>query len=292
MTEAEKRKQQYAVVVKSNELIRKSRFSLTLVEQRVVLYILSKIKPDDNETLEYDFNIKEFCEICGIQYGENLTQIKKIIKGLRDKSVWIALGNGAETTVSWIERPIIQRGEGTIRIQLDRFMMPYLLHLKGNFTKYELIATLALKNPSSPRLYELFKSYEWIGELDITVFDLKRYLFLENQYPKINDFKRYVLDKCIYEINTFTDIEISYRPKRENRSISGFVFQIQKVEGWRGEYSAAELYLNGELPSATKQLEGFKDFKNKNEEMLIDERRKAEIERLEAELARLKGGGR
>ena len=47
MTEQEKIDQQYALVVKSNELIRKNRFSLSLTEQRIVLYLISKIKPNE-----------------------------------------------------------------------------------------------------------------------------------------------------------------------------------------------------------------------------------------------------
>ena len=123
MTEAEKKKQQYALVVKSNDLIRKNRFSLSLTEQRIVLYLISKIKPQDTVLLEYDFNIKDFCEVCGIDYLNNLTQLKEIVKQLRDKSIWITLPDGGETTVSWIEKPTVYRNSGTMKIKLDKDMI-------------------------------------------------------------------------------------------------------------------------------------------------------------------------
>ncbi len=36
-------------VVKSNDLIQKSRFNLSLQEQKIILYLISKVKPEDTE---------------------------------------------------------------------------------------------------------------------------------------------------------------------------------------------------------------------------------------------------
>ena len=260
MTEEEKKKQQYALVVKSNDLIRKSRFSLTLTEQRIVLYLISKIKPKDTELLEYDFDIREFCEVCGIDYYNNLSQLKETIKSLRDKSTWITLPDGGETLVSWIEKPYLYRNSGNLKIRLDRDMMPYLLQLKENFTKYELIAILALKSKFSLRLYELFKSYEYLGKYEVSLEQLRKTMMLETEYPKTNDFKRYVIDKALEEINTFTDLEIEYEVVKQGRFIVGFVFTIQKADNWDGEYHAAHLYLDGTIPSRHKQQQRFKEY--------------------------------
>lgn len=260
MTDEEKKKQQYALVVKSNELIRKSRFSLTLKEQRIVLYLISKIKPKDTDLLEYDFNIKDFCEVCGIDYINNLTQLKETIKSLRDKSIWITLPDGAETTVSWIEKPYLYKNSGNLKIRLDRDMMPYLLQLKENFTQYELIAILALKSKFSLRLYELFKSYEYLGKYEVSLEQLRNLMMLDTEYPKTNDFKRYVIDKSVNEINTFTDLEIEYETVKTGRNITGFIFTIQKPENWDGEYHATHLYLSGVIPSRYKQQQRFKTY--------------------------------
>lgn len=265
MTENEKEQQQYALVVKSNDLIRKSRFSLTVTEQRIVLYLISKIKPKDTTLLEYDFDIKEFCEVCGIDYINNLTQLKKAIKELRDKSTWITLPDGAETTVSWIEKPYLYRNSGKLKIRLDSDMMPYLLQLKENFTKYELIAILALKSKFSLRLYELFKSYEFLGKYETSLGQLRTMLLLEKEYPKISDFKRYVIDKALDEINTFTDLHVSYEFIKEGKAVIGFNFSIQKAEGWSGKYYAASLYLKGKLPSRGVQEKHWKEFWKENE---------------------------
>ena len=56
-------------VVKGNELIQKSRFELSLQEQKTIAYICSMIKPINTLDringvpfqLEYEFNIRDYC---------------------------------------------------------------------------------------------------------------------------------------------------------------------------------------------------------------------------------------
>ena len=57
-------KERYYLVVKSNDLIQKTRYSLSTQEQKVLLYLVSKRKPDDNDFQAYCFNLKHLCESC------------------------------------------------------------------------------------------------------------------------------------------------------------------------------------------------------------------------------------
>ena len=47
-------------VVKANDLIQKSRFSLTLQQQKIILYLISKIMPTDENFQLYEFSIPDF----------------------------------------------------------------------------------------------------------------------------------------------------------------------------------------------------------------------------------------
>ena len=54
--ESEAVKQERSLLVfKRDDLIQKSRYSLTVQEQRIVLYAMSKIKPTDDAFQEYTF---------------------------------------------------------------------------------------------------------------------------------------------------------------------------------------------------------------------------------------------
>ena len=107
-------------MVKSNAIVQKSRYFLSVSEQKSIAYICSMIKPitpeakamqspycpDSPWQLEYDFNIRDYARICGLacDNGRIYEETKAILKGLRDKSMWLTLEDGTETTVAWVSR--------------------------------------------------------------------------------------------------------------------------------------------------------------------------------------------
>ena len=134
-------------VVKGNELIQKNRYKLSLAEQKTIAYICSMIKPlsssRDSQNLfqlTYKFNIREYCEICGADYdnGKNYANAKKILKGLRDKSMWLTMEDGSETLVGWLSKVTLCKGSGIATVTLDDDLVPYLFALGGQFTQYQL----------------------------------------------------------------------------------------------------------------------------------------------------------
>lgn len=215
-------------VVKSNDLIQKSRFQLSLQEQKIILYMISKIKPEDMELKEYTFEVREFCKVCGLETnsGANYKYIKQTLKALRDRSIWITLDNGSETTLAWIDKVTMNKQSGAVIIKIDEMMKPYLLQLQERFTQYELIYTLAMHSQYSIRLYELLKSYEYQHRKIFNIDDLKRILSAEN-YTRFPDFKRYVLDISMREINNLSDLNITYEIIKEGRRYAKLDFSIK-----------------------------------------------------------------
>ena len=212
-------------VVKANDLIQKSRFSLSLQQQKVVLYLISQITPIDEDFKLYEFSIVEFCKVCGIDYdsGKNYADLKAAIKEIADKSVWIRLANGKQTLVRWIEKPYIDDNSGIVQIKLDADMKPYLLQLKENFTQYELLWTLNFKSKYTIRLYELVKSIHY-HELDtysreFELDELRRMLGAET-YKTYQTFKVRVLEPSIEEVNQYSDKNVSYEPIKNGRAVS------------------------------------------------------------------------
>ena len=125
-------------VVKSNDLIQKSRFQLSLQEQKIILYLISKIKPEDMEFKEHIFETREFCRVCGLEInsGANYKYIKQTLKDLRDRSIWVTLEDGSETTLAWIDKVTINKQSGTVIIKIDEMMKPYLLQLQKLNSKF------------------------------------------------------------------------------------------------------------------------------------------------------------
>lgn len=217
-------------VVKANELIQKSRFSLTLQQQKIVLYLISQITPYDEEFKFYEFSIPEFCRICGIDTtsGKHYKNLKATVKDIADKSIWLDLGD-KEALIRWIEEPEIEKGTGTIKIKLNHNMKPFLLQLKEGFTSYELIWTLHFKSKYTIRLYELIKSIHF-RELEeysreFTVAELRQLLDAE-KYPVWINMRQRVLEPAIKEINEYSDKNVVMVPVRKGKSVERVKFII------------------------------------------------------------------
>ncbi len=111
-------------------------------------------------------------------------------------------------------------------------MKPYLIHLQRHFTSYELLYTLAMRSQYSIRLYEILKSYAYKKNKIFDIEDLKHILSAEN-YIRFPDFKRYVLDIAIREMNELSDLTIAYELIKESRRYAKINFSIQIKKNMR-----------------------------------------------------------
>lgn len=216
------------LVVKSNDLIQKSRFDLSILEQKIVLNLIQLIKPTDTAFQTYEFSVQDFCKLCNIDYknGGNYIMIKDTIRKLSDKSFWIKQGK-TQSLCRWINKARIQEDSGIIEIRLDDDLLPYLIELKNNYTMYSLINVLGMQSKYSPRIYELAKSNEYKKNFIINLQELKEMISAEH-YINYTDFKRYVLDTAIKEINAVTDINLTYEPIKEGRKVTKIEFTTEK----------------------------------------------------------------
>ena len=219
-------------VAKSNELIQQSRFSLSLEQSKFLLYLISKIKPNDNGEEVYSVPIAEFREVCNItNTGPNYAYAKRALKVLADKSIWVRQDDGSELLLRWIDRVRLVPGErAKFEVTFHRDMLPYLYALKEHYTQYALENVLTMRTQYGIRLYELLKSYEYMGkDVSFRLEELKKMLDAET-YSRYPDFRRRVLDAAIGEINEMSDIAVSYvAEKRFNRRhIDTIIFTISK----------------------------------------------------------------
>jgi plasmid replication initiation protein len=218
-------------VVKANDLIQRSRFQLSSQEQKIVLYLISKIKPGDKEFQKYSFEIQEFCKLCGIENpsGVDYKYLKDTLQKLRDKSFWVKQDNGGETLFAWIDGVTVSPRSGTVSIRLNENIKPYLLALQQKFTHYSLVYILGMRSQYAIRLYELLKSYEFRGRWQVGIEELKELLSAEN-YKLFGDFKRRVLNTALREIKDLTDIGVNYEIIKKGRKFAEIEFTVKQKE--------------------------------------------------------------
>lgn len=235
-------------VVKANEIVQRARYDLNITELKALSYIFSKIKPTDTELQEYTFSIKEYCQVCGIDYknGGNYEYIKSTLKGMRDKSFWIQDENGTETTVGWLGKVKINKGSGKVKIKLDEDMHKYVIGLVDNYTQYGLLSTLPMKSAYSFRIYELLQSYAFTKQHTFDIDELKRLLAAEN-YINFKDFRKKVIEIAVKEINLYTDLEVSWEPIKMGKKVVQVKFYIKQRDTWGRYYASSR---------ASNQIEG------------------------------------
>lgn len=223
------------IVVKSNQLIQQSRFKLNLQQQKIILYLVSQIDYSDDDFKLYTFGIRDFCRICGIDNagGTQYSRLRDGLQQLSDKSLIIHVDPDTETNARWIEKFYLNKRTGTVQIRLDKDLKPYLLHLRENFTKYELVYTLRMRHKASPRLYEILKSYHY-NDLkpytkEFSFDELRNLLDAHKQtYNKFKYFNSFVLAPAIEEINTQTDLFVEATPLKTGRTVYAVRFRFER----------------------------------------------------------------
>ena len=216
------------LVVKHNDLIQKTRFSLSVQEQKVILYCISKLKPDDDDFNRYTVDLKSLCNVCGIEeQGKNYLNFRQSINEIKKAFFWLKSDNGKEVCIDWLIGVEYDPDNLSFTFGLDNRLKPYLLQLQKSFTAYELANVLNFKSKYSIRLYELLKSFAYRKNATFSLEQLKKLLMIENKYPQYKYFRTEVLEKAVKEINTYTDIRVEYTPHRENRKIVELDFIIE-----------------------------------------------------------------
>lgn len=216
-------------VAKDNALITKSRYSLTLQQQKILLYFISRIKPTDEEHTMYELSIKDFAKVCGYveDSGYYYQAIKADVKKLRDVSSWIEVEPGKEVLFSWIDRAEIDRKNGSLKVSFHYTVAPYLFELRERYTQYSLYNVLCLSHKYSIRLYEYLYSMRYKYQFEISIEELKKRIDAEN-YTKFSHFNDRVLKPSMEEIACYTDLEVEYNYKKTGRAITHIIFSYHE----------------------------------------------------------------
>jgi len=220
--------QKNELVVKSNSLIR-SRYDYTLAELRLVITIASMIEPTDEDFQEYIVPAQEYADLMDAKRQNTYQALQKLGEMLLSKPLKIPESDGF-TICNWFSSYRYKKGTGTITVKFDPVLKPHLLQLKEMFTKYKLENILRFKSAYSIRIYEIAKSWEARGEFTYPVDEFKDLIGATKKYAAYYDFKRYVLQRSLKEINALSDIKLSFKEKKTGRKVTSLHFAIKPKE--------------------------------------------------------------
>lgn len=214
------------VVRKSNDLVEAS-YKLSTAEQRVILFLISMIQPNDKDFREYVLPIKEFIEMAGLQHKGEYGEIKEITKRLLGRVLEITTPTGL-LQVAWLSSAEYQDGAGRVILNFDKKLKPYLLQLQDRFTKFGLYQVMRLKSSYSIRLYELLKQYTKLRERNFLIDDFRARMGIEKGlYKNFNDLKRNVILVAKKELAEQTDLAFDFEEIKIGRRVGKIRFKIK-----------------------------------------------------------------
>lgn len=213
------------IVTQSNQLVQ-ARYNLPLAEQRLVLTMISKIQPDDEDFKPYRISVGELAEFLGVDKGSAYRECKRITESLLQRVVSINEPDGL-LQIGWVSSAKYIDGAGMVNLSFDPLLKPYLLQIKSNFTSCKLGILLRFKSQYSVRIYTLLKQYEYLKEREIELQVLREMLGIgNNQYKLYADFKRHVLLAIQKELKEKADIYFDFDETKYGRQVGAIRFRI------------------------------------------------------------------
>jgi plasmid replication initiation protein len=237
MPKVQKKNNQGIVLIKKSNNLVESRYKFDIWETRFFLSILSNIQKENTDFKTYRIRYKDIIKTFGLKSGDAYASLRDAAKSLMRKTVRTSYSlNGVAreqernliSTIDYLsEGQTGVENHEYIDVVVHEEMKPFLLQLSKNFTAYDL-RNVAQLGVYSIRLYELLKQYESIGSRTLKVDEMKTMFELNTEYPKYNDFYRWVIKPSEAEINKHTDLSILEIEKlKEGRKVVALRFKFR-----------------------------------------------------------------
>lgn len=184
-------------------------------------------------------NDKEFC-LTNIELAKLLNskpnvismEIEKTAARIIKKTIYLRkiLNDGSVEFQMINMIPYAEYKNGVFKFRLNYSIIPYLLEINKNFTEFQLHNILSMSSSYAIKLYKLLYQYKNIGKRKFTIENLKIQFGVIDKYKQYSDFKKYIIDSSITQINNKTDLEVKYNEIKFSRKVSDieFVFNIKK----------------------------------------------------------------
>ena len=218
------------MVVKANKLV-EAKYQMTVREQKVFLYMISKINPQNQELEKYQINIKEPADIINpkeTKWGNIYADFAATIHAL--KKITISISDGTKKhIVSLINDVTTELVDGTIIYEISPHLKPYLIQIQKKFTMYKYYNVAYLKSKFSIRFYEVLKQYEKIGNREFTVDQIRELLQIkESNYKLYSNIKNRIILTAQKELQAKTDIGFTFTETKQGRRVVKIRFDIFK----------------------------------------------------------------
>lgn len=124
-----------------------------------------------------------------------------------------------------------------VLLEMHPDIRPWFINLDKYYTYYQLSMTLKLPSKYSKRIYQMVCQFRSTGIMKIGLQELKERIGVMSQdlntgewtdcYPVTGKFQQRVLDKACQDINSITDMQVSYKALKSGKKTTAYQFSIK-----------------------------------------------------------------
>jgi plasmid replication initiation protein len=233
-------------VYKNKKLNNANFGTYNLNDYQVFLQLISKLgkvdingtykQPQDLERIQ-TITAKEFSNAFGIDLSTAYGVLKRAGKRLADTSLTL---QQPELNEIW-SIPVCRvtkynTKEGSLTIEFNDLIMPYLSQIKQKFVLYNLKEIANFGSLYSTRLYELIQEFKDTGYILKSVSQLRDIFAVGKKFKLYADFKKYTFLHAINEINSqYEDMNLRFEELKEGRRVVSIRFEFtpsHKAQGY------------------------------------------------------------
>jgi plasmid replication initiation protein len=223
------------LVTQANQIVEAS-YKLTLAEKRLVLLVLTKIDSHPDKPAALPETLIEVCA-CDVVEHIKLPQ-KKAYEMLKEASErlaerWVIIDRPdprnpklKQTRTRWVYTVNYIPDDGKLQLRLSVDILPYLTHLAGEFVRYRINQVSAMSSVYAIRLYELLVQWLKEGEREVEIEWLIEKFEIPESYRKMSNLKKRVIDPAIDQVNTHSNLNVTYTQRKRGRSVVSFIFEF------------------------------------------------------------------
>lgn len=226
----------YKILMKNNQLISKTRYNITTIENRIFQMLLYKLQRSSKDTYSCTISHDEFRSFIKNNNQATIKAITATLTNLRKQSIYIKTVK-KNSEIIWGQFGFIngflydeELNLFTIKASDEIYSM-LKNYLGSGYTPVNLFLYLKLNNSYAQRLYELLRL--WTNSKKVITYsvkDLKELMMIENKYTLYGDFKRRVIKASVSELNSTGIFQIDIKENKIGKRVDSIDFIVDDLD--------------------------------------------------------------
>nr|WP_299246493.1 replication initiation protein [uncultured Halomonas sp.] len=218
-------------VYKANAVVEAS-YDLSVSEHRLLLACFAQIGQEATDQRLYRIHARDIAELADIPTPDAYRDAAAAAARLYERSVEVFEGPNGTTPPKkrrfrWIqEEAVYAEGEGYVDVRLSTSILPYVNNLLEQYTVYHMQDVARMTSRYAIRVYELLVQWRRRGSREVEVEWLRRTLGVGDKYPNFKDFRRWVLEQAVSQINERSPLHVEWEPRKTGRRITHIEFKF------------------------------------------------------------------